>query len=224
MKTVYILGTDGVRNWPKNLTEDQKVWTCNGLHVVMPEYAKPDAWFQIHRPEDLSKESPEHLAWLAQPHDFPVYMHEHVDAIPASVRLPMEELVSLWPASFMTPSFSCTFSWMVAMAIREHFEIIAMQGINMWSPREAWLEVPNLMFWLGAASQRGIQLDIAGRLFQPQLYGYEPRRVPLWLPEDVANDLIVDSWEGSRKQKHEWLFRRNHGFDYTDSVSFEDVK
>lgn len=183
------------------------LWHCNGLHTVMPKEITPAGWFQIHREEDLYKESPIHLEWLKEEHPFPIWMCRRFDEYPSSVPLPYDELFGLWPFSFL-PSFGSSFSWMVAMAIYLKYDVIAIEGVELMTPREAWLEAPNFMAWLGIAAGRGIQVSGHGRLFEPYLYGIEGRTAPAWLPMEIAQDVILDQIDEGRKLRNDWIRRR----------------
>ena len=186
---------------------DADVWHCNGLHDFMPKEVTPAAWFQIHREDDLYKESADHIEWLTQEHPFPIYMSREFYQYPASVKLPRKELADLWTLS--TPvSFASSFSWMVAMAIYLKYEAIWCSGIEFVTPREAWIEAPNFMAWLGIAAGYGIDVDGEGRIFEPYMYGVEERKAPVWLPMDVAQDVILDQVDEGRRLRSEWLKQR----------------
>jgi hypothetical protein len=214
-KIINIYGGSSVKDWV--LGEDG--WSCNGLHVYLPPAATPTAWFQIHREEDLYKESPEHLQWLSQKHDFPIWMHQHFAQYPASRTFPFGLMRSLWPFETM-PSFSCSFSWMVATALLEGYTRIVCHGVNLSSHREAWLEAPNFMAWLGIAAGRGIEVELDGRLAEPYLYGLESRGVPTWLPGEVASELMLDFWDQGRDWRRAWEREVRAGNDRV--VRFED--
>lgn len=208
MKTVQI----GFSGYPKiEILIDAHLWSCNGLHTLLPDspvaYGVIHSWFQIHREVDLYKEAPEHLEWLKIKHPFPIYMVRKFKEYPSSVPLPVEDLKKLW--TFDTPvSFASSFSWMVALAILQEYDEIEVRGVHFTTPREAYLEAPNFMAWLGIAAGQGIKIRGYGRLFDPYLYGQEERVAPTWLPQDVAQDLILDQVDEGRKLRSDWLRRR----------------
>ena len=205
MKTVQI----GFDAWKLRFFEGADVWHCNNLHSLLPQEIGilPAAWFQIHREEDLYKESPAHLEWLKQNHPFPIYMSREFREYPASIELPREELKKLWTLD--TPvSFASSFSWMVAMAIHLGYEQIWCSGIDFYTSREAYLEAPNFMAWLGIAAGHGIVVGGEGRLFEHYLYGVEERKAPAWLPMEAAHDLILDQIDEGRKLRSGWMKKR----------------
>lgn len=177
------------------------VWSCNGLHTKLPEDVVPSAWFQMHPMDEImSLESPEHIEWLQQEHPFPIYMQKKWQTFPSAEELPLDELDSLW--LFNTHgSYSCTFSYMLAMAIRKGYAMIDLQGIDLLTPREAYLEVPNFLLWVGMAMAKGIVVRLGGRLAEELHYGYSPRFIPPWAPEAVVTDVIIDNQSVTRK----WL-------------------
>ena len=166
----------------------------NAFHLVIPEDATPNivGWMQIHREEDLPNESPKHLQWLAEEHAFPIYMNRKFDEYPASIALPKEDLLSLWP--YDSPvSVSCTFSWAIALGIHLGYDEICFYNVYMQTPREAYLEAPNLMLWVGAAWVAGVSVRfMEGRLEDVYDYGFESRGIPSWAPSPLIMDLIVD--------------------------------
>lgn len=204
--SVTIFGGNAISGW----NGEGDGWSCNGLHVYIPQNIRPTAWFQLHRPEDLWKETPEHLAWLRLTHPFDLFMNNPGEEYPGALSFPFEECKKLWPLE-SEPSFSCSFSWMVAWAIVNKYDRISLRGVQMATPREAWLEAPNLMMWLGVAAGRGIEIDLDGRLAETFRYGLEPRSIPYWAPESVAQELIVDYFGQSRDWLDRWDYSRRGG-------------
>lgn len=194
---------------PRVCQDDVDLWSCNNLHMALPEAQRIHSWFQIHRPEDLHKEDRSHLRWIRLYHPFAIYMMRPEPQYPSAVQLPVDELKALWSFPF-PPSFASSFSWMVALAIYQQYTHIHLENVDLRSPREAFLEAPNLMAWLGIASQRGIVVTGKGRLFEPCLYGIEERMPPHWVPIDVAQDLIIDQNLATRSQFREWDVSRRY--------------
>lgn len=214
MSKVFILGTNGVKNWPE---EEGEKWSFNGLHALIPEGKQPSRWFQIHRPEDLYKESPEHMEWLQQEHPFPIYMNHPEFKFPSAVEFPFLKCLLNWPSMELgSAKVSSSFSWAVAMAMHLNFTEIALHGVNLSSPRENWLEAPNLMLWLGIAAAKGIKITWGpdSRFDTPMLYGYEERQIPAWAPLDVVKDMIVDRYFLTRRLLGDWYELKN----FKDSV------
>ena len=189
------------------VADDADLWHCNGLHIILPNQIAPAGWFQIHREEDLYKESTAHLKWLTEEHPFPIWMSRRFDIYPSSVPMPYEELFALWPFDSL-PSFASSFSWMVAMAIYLKYDVIVVEGVELSMAREAWLEAPNFMAWLGIAAGRGMQVKGHGRLFEQYLYGIEERVAPVWLPIEIAQDVILDQIDEGRTLRSDWIRRK----------------
>lgn len=212
MTTLRIFGADGMaKKWPLlDVGTDDHLWSMNGLHLLLGmDCVGPNAWFQIHRYEDLPNENPKHIEWLKQQHDFPIYMHQHYDEFPASVPLPREECENVWEAFFPDdpPIFASSFSWMVATAlVFGGHDRIVVSGAPMWSMREAYLEAPNLMLWLGIAAGMGIKVDLDGRLMMPDEYGFEARWIPWWAPTPLAADIIMDYNRSTRDWRNMWHY------------------
>ena len=203
MKSIVQIGFD---HYDIGVLSEADLWSCNGLHEILPREIKPAGWFQIHRPEDLYKESTLHIEWLKQDHKFPIWMARKFDEYPASVAMPYEELIKLWPLK-TPPSFGSSFSWMVAMAIHMGYEGIEVCGVEFMTEREAWIEAPNFMAWLGIAAGRGMTVRGVGRLFESYMYGREERLAPAWLPIIPTQDLLLDQIDEGRKLLSDWRRR-----------------
>lgn len=92
-----------------------KIWGCSpGVYAAA---RRCDAWFELHRwepptigvPESQKQWfSPEYVAWMAMrdPAHCPVWMYDAVPQIPASRRLPIEDLVDKYGSFFFTSSIS----------------------------------------------------------------------------------------------------------------------
>ena len=224
-KTVIIVGSSSDLYWPTD-DVDADVWSMNSLYVLMRQVDYPapiHTWFQVHRPKDLSKESPVQLEWLRQNHPFPIYMHEHTDEYPSSVPLPVDAVHEI------CHSVASSFSWAVAVAILQGYKRIQMFGVHMAAPREIYMELPNLMFWCGIAQGRGISVEfLEGPLAQIYNYGFEPRGIPAWLPSNVAADIITDynrTTRRWRKYYNNLVYQANAKRCSTSAVvSFEDAE
>ena len=201
MKSVMIVGSSHKDKWPDESVASD-VWSMNGLYVLRDYLDCPapiHTWFQIHRPVDLEKESTTQLEWLRQEHPFPVYMKQQMPEYPSSIALPVDEIRNLWtlPGEM---SVASSFSWCVAMAILKGYNEIRLFGVHMQGLREVYLEAPNLMLWCGIASGKGIRVEFMdGPLTQVYKYGFEPRGIPVWVPPNVAHDLITDYNRSTRR-------------------------
>lgn len=190
MKAVTILGGSAVRDYRPDGTD---VWGCNFLHKHLDPSVQIHSWFQMHTPLDIATlENPEHIAWLYERHPFPIYVQNSLPEMPSSVTYPMWGVVREWKFGFPV-SFGCTFAYQVALAMTQDYEAIVLRGINLLSPREGWMEAPNLMAWLGLAAGKGIEVHMDGRLAQPLMYGFEARGVPLWAGQELMLDIIADN-------------------------------
>ena len=195
-----------------DIQRDHDLWSMNNFHKALPDFVDPAGWFQIHKREDWGMQTPDHIEWLHQKHPFPIWMHGNYDDVPSGVRLPVADLIRLWPYSSVA-SFASSFSWMIAMAIHLEYESIYLTDITMSTPREAFMEVPNLMLWAGIAGGRGIDFVTDSPLFETYLYGFEDRTVPEWVPREVATDLLVDFHDEVRWEFMDWSKRHDAWLD-----------
>lgn len=198
---------------------DTEIWGVNQLYRFIP---RADRWFQIHKDwDDEKKWAPgaNLREWLkAAP--IPVYMLDHYDEIPTSVRYPLERV----QAELRTHDYwTSTIAFMVGLAIAEGFTDIGIYGIDLIIGREYFFEKACVEYLLGIANERGIKVhlpDGCALLWQSHRYGYqeEPdygffglkklKSRAAQLSEQVT--LMRDEvkvWQG-RKEEAEWVLSR----------------
>lgn len=147
-----------------------KIWGCSpGNMNVLP---RVDAWFEIHGsllwPENRHYGEP-YINWLRQL-KIPVYMQDQ-RYMPNAAPLPKDELVKEFGPYYFTSSFS----WMMAMAMREGAKEIALYGIDMASRDEYILQRPGAYHFFQEAKKRGIKMTApyeSDIMQPPALYGY----------------------------------------------------
>lgn len=127
-----------------------EVWGLNELYRYM-DPAKFTRWFEIHPRSWFEKDDPAHIEGLAKL-TIPVYMQDHYDDIPPSVRFP-KEAVEAAAGTYMTSSIA----WMIGLALAEGFEEIHVYGVDMAQDTEYAEQRPCCEFLLGLAQGRGIK-------------------------------------------------------------------
>lgn len=181
-----------------------KIWGCSP--GVFPQCPRADAWFEVHRWEPpvigvAAKQvpwfSPEYVTWMAMrdPRACPVWMADTVPQIPASRRLPWEDLVSKYGSCFFTSSIA----WMIACAIDNILEargviksaateqtpfvsnsqddepdMIGLWGVDMAANEEYGYQRAGCQHFLLMAAELGIQIQVPPEsdLLRPMpLYG-----------------------------------------------------
>ena len=190
--------------------------SCNGLHVISePAGLEPDLWFQIHRPEDIQKEKAEHVEWLEQEHDFPIWMNNpDKSRFPSAVDInyAFHDLNQLWTWPFPV-SYGSTFSWQIAMAIYLQYDRIDMRDVMLSDRREKWIEAPNMLMWAGEAHKRGIEVLLSPPYTHQFWYGREERltNLPAWAPTEVISDMFPGWSRETRALHRQWLLDRRDG-------------
>ena len=147
-----------------------EIWGCSpGVYGVAPRI---DAWFELHRFEPGQPWfSPEYCMWMSRL-QVPVWMAEHRPEIPASQRLPQEELVKKYGPYF----FSSSLAWMMAMAIEAGATKIGLWGVDMSANEEYESQRDALHHFAQLATSMGIEVGTAPEsdLFRPPpLYGVD---------------------------------------------------
>jgi len=204
MGTVILYGTNTLTrhliDWDR---DDCEYWAWNevgSLKDDRPNYwaKRVDLLIQIHaspiwrNPNNLNHgrhqkledgtQSNSHYDWLQRPHEYPVYMQDHYDDVPSSVKYPKEEIVkTLLPNIYrevngkvdQVESFGSSFSYAMALAIYQGKKRIELYGIEMTSDTEYVRQRPSGYFWIGIAIGKGIEVVIHSPLLMNEKpYGY----------------------------------------------------
>ncbi len=123
-----------------------------------------------------------HYDWLKRPHEFPIFMQDHYDDVPSSVKYPLDEIINdLLPSIKrdygkgieQVKHFTSSCADAIALAIYLGKKQIELVGIEMTSDTEYVRQRDGVTFWLGVAVGKGINIVIHSPLFMNnKLYGY----------------------------------------------------
>lgn len=153
-----------------------ELWGLNQSYIHFER--QPDRWFEIHRPEAREDVAvPDYLADL-KAIGCPVYLIERDSAYPTSLAYPLSEVRAAVPPLYHR-YFTCGVVYMIALAMLEGFETIALYGIDCATGTEYADQKPGIEAWCSLAMGRGTEVVIPPQsaLFKtPFLYGYEPPR------------------------------------------------
>ena len=202
--TVVLFGTNTFTrhliDWSRN---DCEFWCWNevgSLKDDRPGYwaERVDLLLQMHAPpiwrnhnninhgrQQLlkgGKYSNSHYDWLQRPHDFPVYMQEHYDDVPSSVKYPKDEIVEKFLPNIkrdvagnidQVVNFTSSTAYAIALALFMGKKQIELAGIEMTSDTEYVRQRPGVYFWLGIATGLGVNVVLhSPLLMNEKLYGY----------------------------------------------------
>ena len=185
-KTVAIVGYS-ITSCSHAPYDDERVeiWTLNEAHE-MPWMKRFTRHFQMHKREYFERDvtirgNTDHLAWLKEEHDFPIYMQYVEEDIPASVKYPLYDIHKKLMSNVEVGEeknkkyFTSTMSFMIALAIYEGFERIEIYGVELGDEAEYIHQKACVEFWLGQACARGIDLYFPEycKLLDAPLYAYE---------------------------------------------------
>lgn len=148
-----------------------EIWVCSPGN--MGNIPRVTRWFEIHAnyewPEHASY-GPQYLNWLRQQTAFPIYMQDN-KVVPQAIPYPKDDIVKEFGPDFFTSSFA----WMMAFAIQEGAEEIALFGIDMASRDEYILQRPGFYYFKHRAEQKGIKVwapNESDIMQHAPLYGY----------------------------------------------------
>src|SRR2546428_3192499 len=154
---------------------DFELWGLNQGYTNF--HRRPDRWFEMHTPEytaDVRRSG--YLPWLNKA-PVPIYMVQHYDEYPSSVRFPIEEAIRYAGRDYFTSSIA----FMLALAGLEGFEEIHIYGVNLAIGDEYFYEKPCADWWIGKLEGEGkkVVVPTASSLLKQYLrYGYNPNRSP----------------------------------------------
>jgi hypothetical protein len=181
-------------------------WELWGLNQgAMNFQRRADRWFEMHQPEFTEDvRDPQYLKWLYEAVGCPVYMVETRKDVPTSVRYPIEAAIKLTGRDYFTSSIA----YMIALAILEGFQEIAIYGVNLAIGGEYFHQKPNAEWWIGIAEGRGIKVYVpqaASLLKQHARYGYSLEPEP-----DLLTKLLLTNRITTYRTRCEELIRDYH--------------
>lgn len=160
MKRVAIVGMATTTRHLAPFDDDEwEIWTLNESPSKRFGYIpRVTRHFQLHPLWNCLREGnqndPEHGQWL-KVQEFPIYMQDKYEEIPASVKYPLEEIFNKYKISMDGPDhwreMDSTFPYMLALALYEEFDVIGIYGFEMGSETEYSYQRPNVHYWLGMA-------------------------------------------------------------------------
>jgi hypothetical protein len=156
-----------------------EIWCLNEFYKLTKDIpnAQADRWFEIHSKDSPTKAVPEHVNFLKNC-PVPLYMQEHYDDIPPSIRFPHTEIIEWFKGlGFIGHRFfTNTISWMTAFAIMLGFKEIHIYGVDMATKTEYAHQKPSCHYFIGIAEALGIKFYLPEEcdlLKCGMLYGFE---------------------------------------------------
>lgn len=184
MRKVVIVGSNQLTRHLIDWDQDADYWLFN--EAAGHDWAKTvTGVFQMHSPaiwrNGANVNDPGHYQWLTQPHNYPIYMMDKNEDVPASVQYPLDDICqALLPniarkSGEVVKHFTSSASYAIALAIYYQYDIIELVGIEMVSGTEYAHQRDGVTFWLGVAVGRGINVVLQDQslLMNTHLYGYE---------------------------------------------------
>lgn len=149
-----------------------------GLNQLYRFIPRANIWFDIHRNwEEGNVEGTDHRGWLSSC-GMPVVMSIPDWTIPTAVQFPLDRAIAIG-----ADYFTSTISYMIAWAIDQGYEEVALFGIDLIVGTEYEAQRQCAEFWLGIAHGRGMTVRIppqSALLKHSHRYGYELE--PSWSP------------------------------------------
>lgn len=133
------------------------------------------ASFQMHTPEFYAAHNvkqPAYWGWLQEKHGTPVYMQTHDARVPDCRVYPLEDVIRLAGAKYLTS----TVSQACALAALKEYEQVYIYGVQM-SGTEYQYQSEGFRFWVGFLKGKlgaeNVRLFSGNQMFEGPLYGYD---------------------------------------------------
>lgn len=189
-KTIAIVGfAPTTRDIAPYDDPDVEIWGLNEAYKY--DFMKRwDRWFQIHqawsyrRPEN--RNDPDHWKWLQEDHDFPIYMQDVDPDVPASVKLPLQEIIDTFLPNVTRGDgsgieyFTSSYAYLAGMAAllnKDDLENLRLEtyGFEMSTMTEYHYQKGSTEFWMGLLAGKGVDIWVPEhcKLLHGLKYGYE---------------------------------------------------
>jgi len=174
---------------------DFEIWAFSSC-IAMPGFKRADRIYELHPKGWWERQD---IRDRLNNFGGPVYMQDAYPEIPKSVKYPLEEVKALGYQSYFTSSIA----YMLAHAVLEKVDHVALFGIHMDAEEEYADQRPACEYWLGVMQGLGMDTYLApgGALFlQKFQYGYEEYNPMIgWLKDEMqALQNAATDWENKR--------------------------
>ena len=183
--------------------ENTEIWGLNEA-AVQPYFKRFNRWFQIHPEDNFMRDGnpndPNHPKWLQEARGFPIYMQEHYEQIPASVKLPIDEIKKRY-GSYLTSSLA----FMITLAMLEGFERIELYGFELGTKTEYHYQKANAEYLIGLARGMGFDVFIptGSSLCKGKMYGFETMDVTFRQKLEYRKTSLIEELKQSRDEAKE---------------------
>lgn len=190
--------------------KDFELWGLNQGYTNF--HRRPERWFEMHTPEYTADvRDPNYLPWLTQC-PVPIYMIEHYDEYPNSVRFPIEDAIRFAGDRRLGTGagdyYTSSIAFMLALAGMEGFEEVHVYGVNLAIGDEYFYEKPCAEWWVGYLQGKGVKVVIptASSLLKQQLrYGYNPMRTP-----NAMTKILLEGRAGEYQRQQQDAINKYH--------------
>lgn len=143
--------------YDKVKTAEGDVWCVSSAFHLIEKMCNVDLIFNLHKPHTWE-------AWL------PPEMERVMVAFPSLyLQYPVKEILKKYG-----PVFGSSISWMIALAIKEEYNIINLFGLEMATHQEYIDQRDTLFYMIGRAEALGIEVNIpedSRIFFKDRIYG-----------------------------------------------------
>lgn len=141
-------------------------WGCNDLPAQRDEgwaFDAWDRWFDVHTEGHIRKHRPAAWDWYRTRGSVrPIYLLTATPVIPGSRPYPFATIQAAFAwGGGVEEFFTSSVDYMLALAIHERVDRIALHGVDLWAAsHERGTQRNGAHYWIGIARGRGIEVVI----------------------------------------------------------------
>ena len=166
--------------------ESYEMWGISALIQKLPIIKRLDRAFEFHPERYWGAYG---VKKMLNDYGGPVYMQDHYDAIPSSVKYPYDEVREMFYMDAMQGNLyvTNTVTWMILLGLYEGYKDFTLLGINMSSDTEYNYQLPSCSWALGII--KGLALS--------------DKEYTITLPKDTS--LLRARYEYGYQEPSEWM-------------------
>lgn len=192
-----------------------EIWACSPQNY---DYPRVDAWFELHSLD--RKLVPANDVYYNVIRNHPrVYIARPDPRMPNGIVFNPQPLLDKYGDDFFTSSLS----WMMAFAIEQKPEDIAIYGVDLSATDEYDYQRPGFKFFIREAQKAGIRISIPAQsdLHEPMpLYAFQ-EHWPMWQKMKASRAELegkIKSLEKEMNGKHDMIMALRGARDYAEYI------
>jgi hypothetical protein len=132
---------------------DDLSWDIWGMNMPFHRLKRFTKWFDVHDKNIMYRH--ESYFNFLQANQENIYIADKVPELPNANLYPYQKITEKYGTFF-----TCSVSWMIALAIEQGYDEIALYGIDLNCKDEYKEQRPSVLYFLGIAQGKGIKITL----------------------------------------------------------------